>query len=70
MLPMALTFGASEPSTTAAVARPRFCCTRGLTVTVPVSAPPAPAYTGTSIMSMKGDLAGASKRLPGTIGSW
>ena len=47
---------------------------RGLMLTVPLSAlpdpPAAPAYCGTSIMSMNGDLAGASKRLPGTIGSW
>ncbi len=70
MLPIALTLGAIVPSLTTAVARPRFCCTRGLTVTVPVSLPPAPAYTGTSIMSMKGDLPGVSKRLPGTIASW
>jgi hypothetical protein len=44
---------------------------RGLTVTFessPLAVPPL--YTGTSIMSMKGDLAGASKCWPGTIGSW
>ena len=30
----------------------------------------AVAYTGTSIMSMNGDLAGLSNLFPGTIGSW
>ncbi len=52
---------------------PRFCCMRGLTAMLALSLPSAPgppAYRGTSIMSMKGDLPGASKFLPGTMGSW
>ena len=79
MLPTAITFGVSTPSVTSAVRSPRFCWMRGLTVTwlpstpLPLSLPPsAPLwpYTGTSIMSMKGDLAGLSNLLPGTMGSW
>ena len=42
---------------------------RGLTVTLPWSASLS-AYTGTSIMFMKGDFAGLSNLFPGTIGSW
>jgi hypothetical protein len=41
---------------------------RGLMVTLPWSVS-APAYLGTSIMFMYGDLPGASKVFPGTIGS-
>jgi hypothetical protein len=76
MLPTADNSEASEPWVTAAVRTPRFCCTRGLMLTRPGSGaapaavlPPSP-YTGTSIMSMKGDLAGLSNLLPGTMGSW
>ena len=42
---------------------------RGLTVTL-LPSPSLSAYTGTSIMSMNGDLAGLSNLFPGTIGSW
>ena len=42
--------------------------TRELIATPPASAS-SPAYTGTSCMSMKGDLPGLSNLWPGTIGS-
>ena len=42
---------------------------RGLTVTLLASVSLS-AYTGTSIMSMNGDLAGLSNLFHGTIGSW
>lgn len=72
MLPEATSCDASRPCATTAVRTPRFCCMRGLMLTPPLSAPPLPlpAYTGASIMSMKGDLPGASKRVPGVMGSW
>ena len=70
MLPTARICGASIASTTSAVRTPRFCWMRGLTVTWLPSALLPSAYTGTSIMSMNGDLAGRSNLLPGTIGSW
>ena len=69
MLPTAATCGDSVPSTTGAVRTPRFCWMRGLTVTL-LPSPSLSAYTGTSIMSMNGDLAGLSNLFPGTIGSW
>ena len=41
--PTADTAGESVPSATVAVRRPMFCWMRGLMVTVPASAPSAPA---------------------------
>ena len=70
MLPMACNCGVRVPCTTSAVRSPRFCWMRGLMVMLLLSLPAPPPYTGTSIMSMKGDLAGLSKRFPGTMGSW
>jgi len=69
MAPTAETCGASMPSVTSAVRTPRLSCIRGLTLTW-FGLLAASAYTGTSIMSMNGDLPGLSNRVAGTIGSW
>src|SRR3954468_2107529 len=57
-----------EPLVSSAVRTPRLCCTRGLMVT-PASCAASSAYTGTSGMSMNGDLPGLSNFWPGTMGS-
>ena len=69
--PTTCTFLSSEPCVTSAVRMPRFCTTRELIFTEPPSlpGPPSSPKTGTSIMSMKGDLPGLSNFCCGYIGS-